>query len=63
MLGREPNFGIGGGPMCSRRARPVTIAAPDLPILQAVARSRRLAWFQVQHARIVLEPVMDLDPW
>src|SRR5262249_13873670 len=31
-----------------------TIAAPDLPILQAVARARHLAWFQVQHARIVL---------
>jgi hypothetical protein len=40
--------------MRGRKPRPLTIAAPDLPILQAVARARHLAWFQVQHARIVL---------
>src|SRR6516162_3161378 len=40
--------------MRGRRPTPLTIAAPDLPILEAVARSRRLCWFQVQHARIVL---------
>jgi Winged helix-turn helix len=36
------------------RPRPLAIPAADTPILEAVARSRRLAWFQVQHARIVL---------
>ena len=40
--------------MRGRRPRPLTIQPADAPILQAVARSRRLAWFQVQHARIVL---------
>src|SRR5262249_43366251 len=40
--------------MRGRRPTPLTIPAADLPILQAVARSRRLCWFQVQHARIVL---------
>jgi hypothetical protein len=40
--------------MRGRRPRPLTIPAADTPILQAVARSRRLCWFQVQHARIVL---------
>ena len=40
--------------MRGRKPLPLTIAAADLPILQAVARARRLAWFQVQHARIVL---------
>jgi Winged helix-turn helix len=40
--------------MRGRKPRLLTIVAADLPILQAVARARRLAWFQVQHARIVL---------
>jgi transposase len=40
--------------MRGRRPRSLTILAADAPILQAVACSRRLAWFQVQHARIVL---------
>ena len=40
--------------MRGRRPLPLTILAADVPILEAVARSRRLAWFQVQHARIVL---------
>src|SRR5262249_38183396 len=40
--------------MRGRRPRPLVLADADTPILQAVARSRRLAWFQVQHARIVL---------
>ena len=40
--------------MRGRRPRPLTIPAADNPILEAVARSRRLCWFQVQHARIVL---------
>src|SRR3954470_16924602 len=54
MLEVEPCFGIGGSPMRGRKPRPLTVAAADLPILQAVARARCLAWFQVQHARIVL---------
>jgi len=37
-----------------RKPRPLTLAARDVPILQAVVRARHLAWFQVQHARIVL---------
>ena len=40
--------------MRGRKPSAVVIAAADRPILEAVARSRRLAWFQVQHARIVL---------
>jgi len=40
--------------MRGRKPGPLTIAADDLPVLQAVARSRHLPWFQVQHARIVL---------
>src|SRR5215468_12615279 len=54
MLNRELCFGIGGCPMRGRKPRPLTLSAADLPILQGVARSRRLAWFQVQHARLVL---------
>jgi hypothetical protein len=40
--------------MRGRRPTLLTIPAADMPILEAVARSRRLSWFQVQHARIVL---------
>ena len=40
--------------MRGRKPRPLTIAAADAPILRAVARGRHLAFFQVQHARIVL---------
>jgi hypothetical protein len=40
--------------MRGRRPRLLTIQAADTPILEAVARSRRLAFFRVQHARIVL---------
>ena len=40
--------------MSGRKPRPVAIFDADLPVLQAVARGRHLAWFQVQHARIVL---------
>jgi hypothetical protein len=40
--------------MRGRRPRPLTILTTDTPILEAVARSRRLAWFQVTRARIVL---------
>jgi hypothetical protein len=41
-------------PLGSVVLAPLTIPAADLPILEAVARRRRLCWFQVQHARIVL---------
>src|SRR4051812_20060816 len=40
--------------MRGRKPRPLTIADTDQSILWAVAHSRRLAWFQVQHSRIVL---------
>jgi hypothetical protein len=40
--------------MRGRRPHPLTIAAADASLLRAIAHSRRLAWFQVQHARIVL---------
>src|SRR5262249_13542111 len=69
----EPSSGMGGSAMRGRKPRPLVIAASDLPILRAVARARHLAWFQVQHARIVLavaagEPIhsvasrMECDP-
>ena len=40
--------------MRGRKPRPLTIAATDAPTLQAVAHSRHLSFFQVQHARIAL---------
>src|SRR5262245_56783907 len=49
MLEFEPGTDLGG-----RKPRPLTLAAADLPILEAVAQSRRLACYQVQHARIAL---------
>src|SRR5690242_12851808 len=54
MLEKEHRSGSRGKAMRGRKPRPLTIAPTDLPILQAVARQRRLCWFQVQHARIVL---------
>src|ERR1700676_4858768 len=52
--GDSPCPAVGGVLMRGRKPRPVTVADADRPILQAVAHHRRLAWFQVQHARIVL---------
>jgi hypothetical protein len=51
--------------MRGRKPRSLTIAAADRPILEFVAHDRRLAWFQVQRARIILaiaagERVSDL---
>ena len=51
--------------MRGRKPRPLTIPDADSLILQAVARSRHLSFFQVQHARIVLgvaagEPVQSV---
>lgn len=40
--------------MRGRKPRHVSLAEPDEPILQAIARSRSLPWFQVQRARLVL---------
>ncbi|WP_143393510.1 helix-turn-helix domain-containing protein [Fimbriiglobus ruber] len=40
--------------MRGRNPRSLTISAVDKPILEFVAHSRHLAWFQVPHARIVL---------
>jgi hypothetical protein len=40
--------------MRGRKPRRLTLSPADVPILHGVAHSRRLAWFQVQHARIVL---------
>ncbi len=40
--------------MPGRKPRPLTIADTDADILRAVARSRHLCFYQVQHARIVL---------
>ena len=40
--------------MRGRKSRRLTLLPDDVPILRGVAQSRRLAWFQVQHARIVL---------
>src|SRR4051794_6233614 len=53
-LDGDTHSGIGGSPMRGRKPRPLTLAVHDRPILEAVAHCRRLAWFQVQHARIVL---------
>src|SRR5215468_5337541 len=55
----------GDSRMRGRKPRPVPLAAADRSALQAVARSRILPWYQVQHARIVLavtagEPVQAI---
>ncbi|HEX4608334.1 MAG TPA: hypothetical protein VH092_09020 [Urbifossiella sp.] len=41
----------------------MTISAADTPILEAVAHDRRLAWFQVQRARIVLAVAAGERGW
>lgn len=40
--------------MRGRKPRPVSIAPTDLSVLQQVARSDSLPWYQVRRARIVL---------
>ena len=40
--------------MRGRKPLPVVLVPTDRPLLEAVARGRRFAWFQVQHARIEL---------
>ncbi len=46
--------------MCGRRPRRLSIDPADLPILQRVARSESLPWYQVRRARIVLANVRGL---
>jgi hypothetical protein len=51
--------------MRGRKPRPIVLLAPDLATLESIARSRRLPWYQVQHARIVLavaagEPIQEV---
>ncbi len=51
--------------MRGRKPRPVILIAADRTTLESIARSRRLPWYQVQHARIVLavaagEPIQDV---
>src|SRR5438552_2191847 len=64
-MGIGPCSSSGGVAMRGRKPLPLTIAAADAPILRAVARGRHLAFFQVQHARIVLavaagEPIQSV---
>src|SRR4051812_45361410 len=40
--------------MRGRKPRPLTLDADDVPILEAISRSRSLPWSQVQHTRILL---------
>lgn len=59
---RPDSEGIG---MRGRKPRPLSIAAADADVLRAVAHSRQLPFFQVQHARIVLavatgEPIQSV---
>ena len=51
--------------MRGRRPRPPEIAPHDVPILQQIARSRLLPWYQVQRAQVLLavaagEPIRTL---
>ena len=51
--------------MRGRRPRPLEIALHDVPILQQIARSRSLPWYQVQRAQVLLavaagEPIRTL---
>src|SRR5579872_1005733 len=57
--------GIGDFAMRGRKPHSLTVAAADTPILQAVAHSRHLSFFQVERARIVLavaagEPIQSV---
>jgi hypothetical protein len=40
--------------MRGRKPCPLTLPKADAPLLEFIAHDRRLAWFQVPHARIVL---------
>lgn len=45
--------------MRGRRPHRILLAAHEVPILQQIARSRTLPWFQVQRARVVLAMADD----
>src|SRR5438132_1079515 len=64
-MGIGPCSYSGGVAMRGRKPRRLSIAAADAPILRAVACGRHLAFFQVEHARIVLavaagEPIQSV---
>ncbi len=40
--------------MRGRKPRGISVTAHDIPILQQIARSRTIPWFQVQRARVIL---------
>ena len=51
--------------MRGRKPRPLEIVPHDVPILQEIARSRSLPWYQIQRAQILLavaagEPIQQL---
>jgi hypothetical protein len=46
--------------MRGRKPRHVSVALADLPVLQQVARSDSLPWYQVRRARIVLANVQGV---
>ena len=49
--------------MRGRKPRGLSLAAHDKSILEQIARSRTLPWFQVQHARLpVLEALLLAQP-
>jgi hypothetical protein len=54
MLGVNAAQQSEGGPMRGRKPRLVSIAPADRPVLEQVARSNSLPWYQVRRARIVL---------
>ena len=48
--------------MRGRRPRPLAIPAADTPVLEAFARSRSLAWFQVREKPLEHRPFSDSPP-
>lgn len=40
--------------MRGRKPRSFSLASADVPVLESIARSRTLPWYQVQRARLVL---------
>ena len=53
-LGLMPSPSPRSRPMRGRKPRPLEIAHHDVPVLQQIARSRSLPWFQIQRAQILL---------
>lgn len=54
MFGEDNTPGIGGCQMRGRKPRELNVDANDRSVLEEIARSRTLPWFQVERARIVL---------